>query len=127
MFARDHDGRSPSAALTVSWAAALTVAVMLSACGGGGGGSTPPPAQTGFQLTFEPGTLSASFYEGEPVTVSVQTRANQAYSTPVQVGCGGRQWRARRRRADQRKLRAAVRRTVATVSFAARRQLQRHA
>lgn len=89
-----HDGRwrAPTAVakagLISTRAMAWLAAAMLSACGGGGGGGgsgAPSPAPAGFQLSFEPGTLNASFYEGEPTTVLVQTRASQPHSAPVQV------------------------------------------
>jgi outer membrane protein assembly factor BamB len=74
------------AGLIATRVAACLAVTWLSACGGGGGGgggaSTPAPS---FQLSFEPGTLSASFYEGEPSMVSVKARASQPHSAPVQV------------------------------------------
>ncbi len=93
MCAHDGRGRAATAAakagLVSTRAVAWVVAAMLSACGGGGGGGGGGAggggASNGFQLSFEPGTLNASFYEGEPTTALVQTRANQPHSAPVQV------------------------------------------
>lgn len=70
-------------------AAACALLLALAACGGGGGGGGAAGGGSGsgpaFQLSFQPGTLTASYYQGEPPTVSVQVRASQAHSAPVQV------------------------------------------
>lgn len=70
--------------------AALAVLALgggLAACGGSGGGGGGDSAKGGsaFQLSFQPGTLTATYYQGEPALVGVQVRANQAYTAPVQV------------------------------------------
>jgi hypothetical protein len=67
--------------------AALALGCGLAACGGSGGGGGGDSAKGGsaFQLSFLPGTLTATYYQGEPSLVGVQVRANQAHSAPVQV------------------------------------------
>lgn len=53
--------------------------VALAGCGGGGGGGGSGSGGTtnvqGMQLSFTPGTLQASFYQGEPPTITVSAKA----------------------------------------------------
>lgn len=72
------------------WAGACALLLTLAACGGGGGGGGGSGGGSSgggpsFQLSFQPGTVTANYYQGEPPVLSVQVRASQAHSAPVQV------------------------------------------
>lgn len=61
--------------------------LVLVGCGGGGSGSTPAPQ--GMQLAFTPGTLEASFYQGEGPTFEVAATAGGVLPDPgSQVNVG---------------------------------------
>lgn len=89
---RIAEGDAATASARRWLAAVCTAAVLTVACGGGGGGGDAPAAGTGgpnaaagFQLNFQPGTLTADYYQGEPPFVALQVRATQAYPSQVQV------------------------------------------
>lgn len=52
------------------------LSLALAGCGGGGGGGNGGTTNVpGMQLSFTPGALQASFYQGEPPTVTVSAKA----------------------------------------------------
>lgn len=67
---------------------ASVFALSLAACGGGSGGgnsASPQNNPAGNWLTFDPGTLSTTQYQGESASVVVTARASRTFTAPYNV------------------------------------------